>query len=259
MSRAREAVYLHALRGAELDAALAALQGRLDLSAARVLEIGGADGHVARLLAARCAAVAAVDIAVPPLPLFPVQAYDGHRLPFPDNSFDLVYSSHVMEHVAHFGPFQAEMARVLRPGGLALHVVPTAVWRFWTLAAHYPALPKLLLRRGGATGAGMAAAPGAATAQRRGAAHLAMRLLAAAPHGETGSALAELRHFSMGHWRRRFAGQGWTLLADGPLRLFYTGYILSGGRLSLAARRRLAALAGSSSGFLLLAPPEAAG
>lgn len=261
MSRVREAAYLHALRAAELDRALATLDGRLDLAAARVLEIGGADGHVARLLAARCATIASVDIAVPPQPLFPVQPYDGHRLPFADGRFDLVYSSHVMEHVGHFAAFQTELARVLRPGGFALHVVPTAVWRFWTLLAHYPALPKLLLRRGGGTGPATGAA-GKDAGRRRGfggAGHLAMRLLAAAPHGETGSAVAELRHFSMACWRRRFAEAGWTLLHSGPVGLFYTGYILSGGRLSLAARRRLAGLAGSSSGVLLLAPARSAG
>ncbi len=257
MSGARETAYLHALREAELDGALAALAGRLDLAQAAVLEIGGADGRVASLLARRCRHVASVDIAVPPAPLFPVQPYDGHRLPFADDSFDLLYSSHVMEHVRHFDAFQGELLRVLRPGGLALHVVPTAGWRFWTLLAHYPALPKLLTSRlARRPDAGPSAGPAAARAPR-GAGHLAMRLLAAAPHGETGSALAELRHFAMAHWRRRFVARGWRLLDSGRLGLFYTGYVLSGGRLSLAVRRRLAGVAGASSGFVLLAPARA--
>ncbi|MFC3227159.1 class I SAM-dependent methyltransferase [Marinibaculum pumilum] len=246
--------YLHALRTAELDGALGVLPPDFALRDAAVLEIGGADGHVAQLLAARSRQVKAVDVAVPAAPLFPVQRYDGHRLPFPDGAFDLVYSSHVMEHVAHFDAFQAEVMRILRPGGLALHVVPTAAWRFWTLVAHYPALPKLVANRLRGPMAGQGD-PDAARPARRGPWHAAMRLAAAAPHGETGTALQELRHFSLRDWRRRFRACGWQLVECRSLGLFYSGYMLAAGRLSMPARRRIAALAGASSGCLLLAPP----
>lgn len=274
MSIAAEAAYVRALRGAELDLALSLIGPQpkdglefgdgLEIGdvpeIGDVLEIGAADGHVARILAGRFDRVAAVDVAVPARTRFPVQPYDGHRLPFDDDSFDLVYSSHVMEHVAHFDAFQAELARVLRPGGHALHVVPTAIWRFWTLVLHYPALPKLVLRqwRGHRAG-GAAPGPGATGAgtRRRGPALAVMRLLAAAPHGETGSALEELRHFALGHWRRRFSAGGWRIVDSRPLGLCYSGYALFGGRLSLPARRRLARLAGSSSGCFLLRAPAA--
>src|SRR5262245_24587129 len=41
----------------------------------------------------------------------------------PDGSADLVCSSNVLEHVSHdmLGPLHAESARILRPGGLAVH------------------------------------------------------------------------------------------------------------------------------------------
>jgi SAM-dependent methyltransferase len=45
--------------------------------------------------------------------------------PFPDTSFDVVVSNQVGEHVADLGLFVRENARVLRPGGFAVHVFPT--------------------------------------------------------------------------------------------------------------------------------------
>jgi ubiquinone/menaquinone biosynthesis C-methylase UbiE len=43
--------------------------------------------------------------------------FDGVRLPFGDDSFDLVYCKQVLEHVRHPEPLLAEVARVLAPGG----------------------------------------------------------------------------------------------------------------------------------------------
>ncbi len=52
-----------------------------------------------------------------------VQA-DLTRMPFPSQSFDCVYCSHVLEHVPEDGRAMAELHRVLRPGGWALIQVP---------------------------------------------------------------------------------------------------------------------------------------
>jgi len=45
-------------------------------------------------------------------------------LPVPDASYDLVYASHVLEHVPDDGKAIAEIYRVLKPGGVAILPVP---------------------------------------------------------------------------------------------------------------------------------------
>lgn len=44
---------------------------------------------------------------------------------FPDDTFDVIFSSHVLEHIAEPKALLLEMRRVLRPGGLHVSVVPT--------------------------------------------------------------------------------------------------------------------------------------
>jgi len=45
-------------------------------------------------------------------------------IPLPDNSFDVVIASQVLEHIIKRGRFLSEMQRVLKPGGQALVFVP---------------------------------------------------------------------------------------------------------------------------------------
>ncbi len=52
-----------------------------------------------------------------------LQPVDAARLPFPDGSFDVVYSNAAMEHFAAPDEVIRETARVLRPGGLGLHQI----------------------------------------------------------------------------------------------------------------------------------------
>ena len=46
------------------------------------------------------------------------RTFDGQRLPLEDGSLDAVYCKQVLEHVRLPAPLLAEVARVLRPGGL---------------------------------------------------------------------------------------------------------------------------------------------
>lgn len=56
----------------------------------------------------------------------------GEVLPFPANTFDLILSHEVLEHVGNDRRAAREMARVLRPGGRAVIFVPNRGWPFET-------------------------------------------------------------------------------------------------------------------------------
>lgn len=56
-------------------------------------------------------------------------ALDLRRLPFDDESLDFVFSSHVLEHIVEDREALAEIYRVLRPGGLAITMVPITAER----------------------------------------------------------------------------------------------------------------------------------
>jgi len=53
--------------------------------------------------------------------------YDGHTLPFADNSFDSVFTSEVLTHIFNIDEIMLELYRVLKPGGCILVTVPF-VW-----------------------------------------------------------------------------------------------------------------------------------
>jgi ubiquinone/menaquinone biosynthesis C-methylase UbiE len=55
-----------------------------------------------------------------------IQQGCSEQLPYEDNSFDLVYSSHVLEHVSDEVKSLQEMKRVLKPDGTLIIGVPTS-------------------------------------------------------------------------------------------------------------------------------------
>lgn len=58
---------------------------------------------------------------------------DVHEIPFSDNTFDVVFCNHVMEHVADDIKAMSEIHRVLKPGGWAIIQSPQDYSRAETL------------------------------------------------------------------------------------------------------------------------------
>jgi SAM-dependent methyltransferase len=70
---------------------------------------------------------------------FLVMRGDALHLPFPAGNFDRIICSEVLEHVHDPGRALAELARVLKPGGLVALSVPTpfSEWAYWFASDDY--------------------------------------------------------------------------------------------------------------------------
>ena len=100
---------------------------------ARALDLGCGEGAFTAELAAAGASVIGVEVAraalqragrIHPALDFRLAPIDG-PLPFEDASFDLVWCSEVIEHVADTARWLSELRRVLAPAGLVLITTPS--------------------------------------------------------------------------------------------------------------------------------------
>ena len=106
-----------------------------------MLEIGSGDGFLAALLAPLGNSLWTTEYA-------PGVASHGRdlprlrcsvtALPFPDASFDFIFSSSVLEHVRERAAAMAELRRCLRPDGVMVHVMPSPTWKLLQLMFYYP-------------------------------------------------------------------------------------------------------------------------
>jgi 2-polyprenyl-6-hydroxyphenyl methylase/3-demethylubiquinone-9 3-methyltransferase len=104
---------------------------QIDWQGRAVLDLGCAGGFMAEALDARGARVTGIDPAAAAVAAATAHAartgreirYDvgvGEALPYEDGAFDAVVCVDVLEHVSDLSRVLAEVARVLRPGGLFL-------------------------------------------------------------------------------------------------------------------------------------------
>jgi SAM-dependent methyltransferase len=231
--------HINAIRAAELEQVLPLLRPGM-----RILELGSGSGRQALELQRLGHEVEAVDLPSSNYAaerLFPITDYDGRTLPYADGVFDLVFSSNVLEHVADLAGMHREIRRVLAPGGECIHILPTTAWRFWTTLSAFPtALRELASARSGSQLSRAIRHAGRAVLQK--------------PHGERGNVVSEFWYFRPGWWRRHFQANGFEIVSDRPVRIFYTGEMLFGLELDVGTRRRLSRYLGSSTHLFRLRP-----
>jgi SAM-dependent methyltransferase len=240
--------HLNALRSAEIEKIVKHLRP----ASARVLEVGAGTGQQALELSRRGFEVEAIEIPSSNYTqnrMFPIVDFDGRHIPFPDSSFDVVFSSNVLEHVPDLAQMHREIRRVLKPAGYALHVLPTHTWRFWTTLSAFPTA----VQYAGTIGDQLKPRWPFTLAEIKrlaGAWHPAGRHLIAPlgqrRHGERGNIISETWLFHPSWWRRNFADNGFEIIKDQPMGLFYTGNMTFNTRWSLDRRKQLSRVLGSA-------------
>ncbi|WP_342318561.1 class I SAM-dependent methyltransferase [Corynebacterium mayonis] len=111
-----------------LDALTSDLTGH-SLAGHSVLDVGGGPGYFADAFSGTFYVglePSVSELSAAGLSGFGAVRGDGTALPFANDSFDLVYSSNVAEHISNWQDMGAEMLRVCRPGGLV--VLSYTVW-----------------------------------------------------------------------------------------------------------------------------------
>lgn len=209
--------HLKAIRTHEIEQVLKLLPPK-----GKILEIGAGPGWQADILERHGYEVHAIDL--PSSTVYPdkrirfVKEYDGKTIPYADHSFDVVFSSHVLMHIPHVQDFQTELRRVLKPGGVAIHSLPTGNWRLWTNLTYFLKfwVPSPVLGE------------------------------------QAGNSWSEIYYLSSRWWTRLFRQTGWTVKACIPNKLFYTGSSIMDSRLSVKARNLLAYIFGSSGKVFIL-------
>src|SRR5690349_13281682 len=208
---------------------------------ARILEIGAGTGQQAAEIARHGFAVEAIEVGssnYSGVRIFPITDYDGSHIPFPDASFDIVFSSNVLEHVPHLSELNRDIARVLKPDGYCPYAMPTPSWRVWPTLTSIPAAFEYLLSQADqampASGISSSGSGGIGQQLRR---HFGR-------HGERGNVLSEFWLFRPAWWREAFRADGFEIVRDEPVGIYYSGNTMLGKRLSIERRQTLAMLLG---------------
>lgn len=105
----------------------------------RILEIGCGDGFQSSLLRKYSNYVVSTDLTTERTLNLDIIC-DAEYLPFKNGSFDIIYSSNVLEHIRDRDKGLSEMKHVLSDDGFIIIMVPTSVWKVLSLLVYYPVM-----------------------------------------------------------------------------------------------------------------------
>lgn len=200
--------HLHAFRRRELDIVLAHCPERYFRTG---LELGAGDGYQSSILARYVQRLVCTDYnkrrlrrqAPEPTSYVICDAESVGNL-FRENTFDLVFSSNLLEHLPNPEAALAGIHRVLRADGIMIHVVPSVFWKLCQVVLFNPnrlveRLDRLVGERPSRTsGADWSMGNNPKTprsAQRR-------RWILPPPHGVSHGTFQELFAFRRSRWQR---------------------------------------------------------
>jgi len=204
-------------------------------------------------------------------------AEDAARI-FPEKSFDFIFSSNLLEHIARPVAMLTGVRRLLKEDGLTIHIIPSPFWKLCQMGLYIPAHVLVLLERitrnrgllncmreirgllrefveGVRTGSNQTLTAAREAEMRTGNNPGIVRkkrsflysLILPAPHGVSETHWAEMRAFSRRRWIRIFDEAGLTCIA------VRKGPAASGYGLGWEIARNIAKRAGLASEFIYIA------
>ena len=215
---------------------------------ARILEVGGGNGFQAAILSSWGCNVVSIDVPRKERgdQYFPIEEYDGIRIPFEDSSFDIVFSSNVLEHIPDVTSYLKEIRRVSKPYAASVHILPSSTWRFWTCLSHYVYAARWLTGTQPRIPGVVEPVPVGEVLRQNGLTSVLKQVVLAGAHGEYPNAFSELYFYSRDRWRKVFQQVGFRILEIRDCGIFQTGYSIFP-NLAIKKRQHLARWLGSSS------------
>jgi len=210
----------------------------------KLLEVGGGNGLLAKKLTDMGFDVTSID-PVPQMPShFSVNKGDCTSLLFENSSFDVIFSSCVLEHIGKLDTAFSEMSRVLRKDGIMVHTVPThysMIYTMFTQPIGYLIKIGLMFKYGFKFLARAIAKPAEATCSEKRITDatifsafskadfkLAMtcanpiRFFVPRPHGVAESCFAEIRNWKPRVWSSKFQQAGLKVIEEISLPAAYS-------------------------------------
>lgn len=137
MSKQHSITWSHFLKENEINIILK----YLPKNSLKILEIGGGDGYQANMLSKLNYDVTSIDLNPKTPQFFNVKKIYSTKLDFPNESFDIIFSSNVIPHIKDLESIFSETKRILKKDGLIIHIVPSTWWSIQTNFWHYIFIP----------------------------------------------------------------------------------------------------------------------
>jgi ubiquinone/menaquinone biosynthesis C-methylase UbiE len=243
-----EQQWLNTIRSIEFDALGDILPEQKETA---ILEIGSGTGYLLNKMGNLYNSVVGIEVESSAYNLNDsrIQVYDGINIPFPDNSFDIIFSCHVIEHVECLNLLSCEMKRVLKENGTIIHIAPSSTWRILTTIFHYAhicSLPfrilvkneKSIIQR--------------STKNFPNIWNKIAYILLAPRHGQTGNRITEVFYFSKNYWINLFKKQGFTNIKVIESGIAYWGHDITKSIISIKYRKIISKIIGSSSNIFIM-------
>ena len=134
--------HLHNFRERELAITFKEINSKFN----KGLELGAGDGFQSKLLIKYINNLIATNLNKERLPSssthlnIQYKVLDAEELEkhFEENSFDIVFSSNLMEHLPNVRDCFVGIHKILKDDGIAIHIMPSPGWRFFATILHFP-------------------------------------------------------------------------------------------------------------------------